>query len=182
MRIYRPLTLHLRHFVGRSLFWETLTMDACRLLGRSIFRLSMLIALATGCGPSGEQRLDFSGTATFDGDPIVYGSASLIPNTDAGHNGPTGLLWIENGKFNTRDAGSQGVLPGKHILRITAYPSRPPESEDETTATDNPDPLFLNYEMPVELTESTFNIEVPAEARGFKPTVAGQPQRGRNDP
>ena len=66
------------------------------------------------------------------------------------------------------------MLPGKHIIRVTAYPSKPEAHADETVEVETVEPLFLNWEIQADLTEPTYDIVVPAEARGFKPE-SGKP-------
>lgn len=141
--------------------------------------LLLTCGLLAGCGGGAEDRLNFSGKATFEGQPIVYGTVTFLPDEGAGHKGPTGTATIVNGEYDTSKEGSQGVLPGAHVLRITAYPAPLNPSTDETVPTKQVEPLFVNYEMKADLKEETFDITVPAEARGSKPK--GEQQRpGQN--
>lgn len=138
--------------------------------------------LLSGCGGRSDGRLDVAGAATFEGEPIVYGSVVFIPDTAAGHKGPTGLAQVTNGRYDTRQEGSQGVLPGKHIIRVTAYPSAPVHHEDETVEVTQVEPLFVNWEITADLKSATFDIVVPADARGFKPAGSAHPGRSKNEP
>lgn len=122
-----------------------------------------------GCGGGdGSGRIDVSGKATFAGQPIVYGQIDFTPDNAKGHKGPAGYADIVNGTFDTSLATGSGVVPGAHIVRITAYPQPFPDVEvsDETADTAVPEALFIGYTIEQNIESSTLNIDVPAEARG----------------
>jgi hypothetical protein len=124
-----------------------------------------------GCGGDDAGRHDISGTAAFDGKPIVYGHLEFIPDRAQENEGPAGYATITDGKFNTADGG-RGVVEGPHQVRVTAYESRP--AADAATAdeiaqseADQPQPLFSGYTLSADLSEATHEFNVPADAAGF---------------
>lgn len=142
--------------------------------------LTLLLLISHGCG-GGVNRKDVSGEANFDGKPIVYGTVQFIPKgSDAGQS-PSGTAIIENGSFDT-SKGGQGLLPGLHQIKVTAYPSKPIVSEDETAETEEVAPLFVDYSYEATITPPTYTINIPADAAGHN-ALGGAIQRPRaNDP
>ena len=127
-----------------------------------------------GCGgSSGVERTDLKGKATFAGKPIVYGQIDFLPDTGKSHKGPQGSAEIVNGEYDTSKTGA-GVLPGPHKVQLTAYESRPASSTDETVTT-KAAPLFVAYELTADVKGPEYNVDVPAEAKGFD---ASKPQKG----
>ncbi|NLS96108.1 MAG: hypothetical protein GXX96_28550 [Planctomycetaceae bacterium] len=127
------------------------------------------LMVLSGCGGADDVgRIDVSGSATFDGQPIVYGQIDFTPDNAKGHSGPAGYADIVDGKFNTAEGTGSGIVPGAHIVRITAYPQPFPDVEvsDETADTAVPEALFIGYTMEQNVESSTLNIDVPAEAKG----------------
>jgi hypothetical protein len=146
---------------------------------RSVVTL-MMIAFLAGCGGgSGVDLTDISGKATFDGAPIVYGQVEFFPKDPKS---PPGFADIIDGEFDTSVEGSRGIVPGPHEIRVSAYPEKPPENadEDETVSSDNANkPLFLGYKLDADIQESTFDLIVPADAKGFGISSGGG---RRNEP
>ncbi len=134
-----------------------------------------------GCGGgSSVERNDVSGAATFDGKPIVFGEVSFIAKHGDETDAPSGRATIENGKFDTANDG-QGLVGGPHEIRVTAYPSKPVHSEDETAKVEAVEPIFVGYSYETDIEPPTFDIEIPAEAEGYNYVETGKKQR-RNDP
>lgn len=131
-----------------------------------------------GCGDSSDiERQDLSGQATFGGKPITYGAIQFVPDTARQHEGPAGSATIVNGAYDTA-AGGSGVLPGPHLVRITAYDAPPgPGSEDELNPTEGPPPLFTGYTIEADVQGPTQDFDVPESARGFD--VFQAPGRGQ---
>lgn len=148
----------------------------------SILILSLLLPTCfVGCG-GGVDRTDLSGTATFDGQPIVYGEIQFLAQPGQ-ENTPSGFAEIVDGKYTTMEMG-QGIAPGKYTLRISAYDGKFPEVEveDETAEPtgNGPTPLFIDYEIEAELTPPEQDFTVPAEAEGHG---LGRPSNSRaNEP
>lgn len=122
-----------------------------------------------GCGRGSDVgQVDVSGKATFDGQPIVYGQIDFTPDRAKGHEGPAGYAEIVNGHYDTAGANGRGVVPGPHVVRITAYPEPFPEVEvpDEEAAATGPTALFIGYTVEQNVESGTLDINVPAAARG----------------
>jgi hypothetical protein len=143
--------------------------------------LLSLALLTLGCGGDTGGRIDIEGTATFNGLPIPFGDVMLLPDQEQGHKGPAGTATITDGKYSTALDG-QGVVPGPHILRITAYPMMPIASENELEETLAVDPLFIDYTMTADISGPNFDIVVPADAEGFNTSGAGSETSGGNAP
>ena len=133
-----------------------------------------LVALAwgllqtSGCGSGDEIQLtDVAGNVTFAGQPVVYGNIEFAPDTGKQHSGPAGTAEIVNGQYDTAQAG-RGVVPGSHLVRITAYEDRPaPGPDDETLPSDAKPPLFSGYTIEADVSGPAHDFEVPESARGF---------------
>lgn len=128
---------------------------------------AVILSACVGCG-SDIDRDDVAGNATFAGQPIVYGTVDFVPDTSKGHSGPAGTAEIVDGKYDTA-LGGQGIVPGPHLVRVTAYEQRPMGLDDETlpvlpglaTA-----PLFFNYPIEADVAGGTYDFDVPEEAGG----------------
>ncbi len=135
-----------------------------------------------GCGePDAVRRVDIQGTATFDGLPIIFGDVEFLPDQQKGHQAPSGYAEIVVGEFDTSLSG-QGIVPGPHIVRVTAYSKRPDEVGDETIETEAITPLFVGYEMDMDISPGILDIEVPAEAAGFNFMDAGSKRERAGTP
>ena len=136
-----------------------------------ICQLSFLLmtACSLGCGGGGLPRNDLSGAATFDGQPIAYGVVEFIPDVAQGEQGTPGNAEIIDGKYDTTQPGSQGIQAGPYRVIISAYESRPQENLDETVETKSTPVkvLFFRYEMKATIEPPTYDIAVPADAKGF---------------
>lgn len=144
-----------------------------------------LISLAfAGCGSGDDVTLtDLSGEATFDGKPIAYGQIRFTPDQSKKHSGPQGYATIENGKYDTATNG-KGVLPGPHVVTITAFEQKPAEIEDETSpeAMNAPGPIFSDYKIERDIQSPTEDFSVPAEAKGANRQRGKPARRSRNTP
>jgi hypothetical protein len=133
-----------------------------------VFALGSLLAGMSGCGSDGPPRYHLSGSVTYGGQPIPAGSVTLIPDSAQGNSGPAVSVPIENGKFDTRSSGT-GHVGGPHIAKITALDGK---GGDEFFPQGQP--MFPDYEMPVDLPEQdgTQDLEVPADWK-----APSEPQR-----
>jgi len=118
-----------------------------------------------GCsGGDSVQREDVSGSATFDGAPIVFGQIQFMPDQAMGHDAPPGYADIVDGKYDTSLEGGQGIVPGPHKIQITGYAKEPVMNEDETQEVEEELPLFDGYTIEESIQPPTYDIVVPAEA------------------
>lgn len=123
-------------------------------------------AVALGCGGSrdGPPRYTLSGTVTFDGKPVPYGTIIISPDSSQGNSGPGAFAQIRDGKYRT--ARGAGTVGGPHLLDVMGFRSFPGEEgfEPETGI------LFDSYELAVDLPMEnfTYDIAVPAEAAAVR--------------
>ena len=122
------------------------------------FRLVLLslLVFSIGCGRSDDPRaFQLSGQATFDGEPIPWGSILLEPDSAQGNTGPAGVAEISQGRFRTR-SGS-GHVGGPHVVTIIATDGSRPESPDVDNS------LFPPYQTKLDLPaeNSEHDFEVP---------------------
>lgn len=141
----------------------------------------LAVLLLSGCGGSGDQLSNLSGKATFAGKPIAFGQIEFIPDAGKDHKGPAGSAEIVDGAFDT-SRGGQGIVPGPHEVRITAYEERPaPANPDETVPSTSKPPLFVGYVLREDLKAGNKDFDVPESARGFDP-FKGAGQVGQPGP
>lgn len=88
-------------------WWRLLSVMAC-------------ISLA-GCGSG---TVPVSGTATYDGQPLGYGTITLSTASEAGNDPRTVVLDIRNGQFES--AGTDGLMPGSYKATVLVYKGEPP--------------------------------------------------------
>lgn len=92
-----------------------------------------LVALAGCGGGDGFDRQAVSGTVTYKGKPIVFGSIDFSPQS--GQNTPLNLE-IKDGKFAAEK--SRGLSAGKYLVRIIGYDGPPPPPTDIPGQTSGP--------------------------------------------
>jgi len=116
--------------------------------------------LGCGGGDGGVKLFQVSGTVTFNGQPVPYGSVNFAPDTSAGNSGPQGSASIVDGKFDTRKDDGRGTVGGAMIATISG------RSKNTSNETEDQGILFQNYELKIELPKSTttIDIDVPDKA------------------
>lgn len=121
------------------------------------------VAVASGgCGSrdSGPTRYTLSGTVSFDGKPVPYGTISMAPDTSQGNSGPGSFAQVRDGRYRT--ASGAGTVGGPHVLTITGLKAIP------GTAGVDPDSimLFSSYQITVDLPRenTVHDIAVPRSA------------------
>lgn len=127
-----------------------------------ILTFGVLLAVA-GCGNSGPARYHVKGSVDFAGSPVPYGTITFEP--DAGNSGPQGFAEIEDGEYDTSKNKGLGVIPGKVIVKISGFKTKPPANANN----DDPKPaLFQDYvkkiELPAEPSTEDFDIPQTASA------------------
>jgi hypothetical protein len=123
-----------------------------------------VIAIATsGCGKTGPQRFEVTGTVTYDGEPLPRGTIRFEPDASKGNRGPVGIAAIEAGRYSTAEEGARGVLQGPLVVWITGLPEANPNAEFQK-------PLFTDYRAEIELPPghrgpARFDFDIPAQRR-----------------
>lgn len=128
------------------------------------------LAACAGCGGEDVTLTDLTGSVTYDGKPVAYGQIRFTPDNSKNHTGPQGYAVIENGKYDTAVTG-KGVVPGPHIVSITAFDQKPPTVQDDVapdakTATR---PIFTDYKVAKDIEPPSQDFAVPANAKGYNP-------------
>lgn len=80
---------------------------------------ALLVGIA-GCqgGDDGTHR--FSGSVTFQGEPVKAGTIMLEPDAAKGNSGPASAVPIEDGKFDS-DTSETGFIGGPHRVTILGF-------------------------------------------------------------
>ena len=124
----------------------------------SIHRLSAVLLIGAillgttvfpGCGSSGPERYDVSGTVTFNGKPIPAGQVFFTPDTAKGNRGPQGKGKIVNGEFSTESDENLGVIGGPQQVKVLGFDGVPVKSPDYTV--EEGTALFPSAETSVDL-------------------------------
>jgi hypothetical protein len=125
--------------------------EELRLLARFGFVLGV-VALV-GCG--GSARIELSGDVTHGGKPIPTGRIYFDPDISRGNKGPQGFAEIKDGRYDTRNDG-RGAVAGPTIVKIDA--------NDGSFGPGQGLPLFDEFSIPTEISSSSQNFDVPANA------------------
>jgi len=98
-----------------------------------LIAFSACIATVTGCGNSGPNRNPVSGTVSFKGDPVKYGTISFR-STDGKH---VGTGEINAGKYSI--LSEVGLVAGDYVVAITyPDPKVPAPRSDEPPGVSKP--------------------------------------------
>lgn len=77
-----------------------------------------LVVMTIGCGKSGPEKYDVSGTVTFQGKPVPAGQIFFQPDMSKGNCGPGCVVMIKDGRYNMSGSG-KGHAGGPHVLVIS---------------------------------------------------------------
>lgn len=128
--------------------------------------LLMSIIFVAGCGgetDKGPKRYQISGTVTFEGKPVPYGTISFMPDSEKGNQGPQGIAEIVDGKFNTATKG-KGIVGGPHQITITgasekADPNAPEDLDTPARDVSLFKPFETEFDFPKEDTTKNFDVK-----------------------
>jgi hypothetical protein len=132
--------------------------------GRGFGVLLALIALMPGCGGGDDfERFPISGTVTFGGAPVEYGSISFQPDETIGDVAPSVYASVEDGQYHTDE--DEGPTRGRYHVHVFGFDKArmrldvPPGTPIETPV------LFPTYELEVDIPapDNEFNVDVPAD-------------------
>ena len=121
----------------------------------TVLVLGASVALV-GCQPASTiERVDVSGTVTYQGEPVQKGIISFEPM----EKGPVAGTNITNGKYQAK--GDAGVPPGKYHVKISSYVDAEGDYDAEAIGPAPPQTETLpeKYNITTELT-----LEVPSGA------------------
>lgn len=119
---------------------------------------AMSLCLIAGCGESGPQLGDVSGTVTVDGQPVPGLSVQFEPKGGGpGSMGGTG----SDGKYKIQfRRGTTGAVVGTHVVRVTVA-----ETEEEGPTVTIPDKYNTQSELTFDVKpgENTFDIQIETQ-------------------
>jgi len=119
----------------------------------ALFSVTML--MIAGCGkPAEPSRYRVSGTANYDGVPIVFGDVLITPNGAKKNSGAQAIANIREGKYDTTAEGGKGYGGGPAIIRVTGFDKQGGK-------------LICEYEYEADLpaADATLEIKVPKGAK-----------------
>ncbi len=118
-------------------------------------RFLPLLLAAAGCSSS-DGRTALSGTVTYAGKPVVYGTVMFEPDAAKGHTGPQGAGEIHDGRFVTNPG--YGPVAGPHVVRVTGWDVRPGDGM-------LPPPVVANWTTTIEISTGggTFDFAIPPQ-------------------
>ncbi len=109
--------------------------------------MGCLLSQSCGSSEEGAKLYDVSGTVTYGGKPVPYGSILFVADVTEGNTAPQGVASIEDGKFDTAKGG-RGVIGGTYTVTIKGRTTEfPPEEDDDEGAGDPP--LFSDFQTTV---------------------------------
>ncbi len=114
----------------------------------------------TGCGRSGPEMADFSGTVTYKGEPIKDGSIKMIP--ESGTIAPVTPVQIKDGNFSA--TGERGIIVGKYRLEFHSYQRITEGAGDGAQEGVDIPGMYMNKELLPEKysAKSTEMLDIPA--------------------
>ncbi|MCG8587262.1 MAG: hypothetical protein MI757_21365 [Pirellulales bacterium] len=92
-----------------------------------IFCVALVASL--GCGNGGPQRVEVSGTVTYEGDPVEDGTIRFLPTAES--RVPSAGGYIRDGRYEITAKG--GVPVGTHTVRIEGYRGGSTSPADKAT-------------------------------------------------
>lgn len=132
-----------------------------------------MLSQSCGAGGSGETLYDVSGTVTYAGKPVPYGSILFVADAEEGNTGPQGVAKIEDGKFDTANAG-RGVVGGAYTVIIKGRSTQGSQEDDEGGLNS---PLFSDFKTKASFPKenSVQKFDVPEKSsRSVRPAVMNE--------
>ena len=128
------------------------------------WRIRLFIALAgialAGCGGGGPQPVHVHGQVTYRGAPVPAGT--IVFQSDTNHRGERlrSIAAINDGAYDTRNEGGNGVLPGTVRVFVEGYDGKAKQTLPDEPSLGNL--LFPPYQTTatIEGDADTLNIEV----------------------
>jgi hypothetical protein len=120
-----------------------------------------VVLVLAGCGDRGPRQYEVSGTVTYGGKPVPYGTIDFEPDASAGNRGPGGRAEIRDGHYAT--APDRGVVGGPYVVRICGSDGMPLEMPEEGLVDPAGTPLFEEHVEHVDLPnkDTTRDFAVP---------------------
>lgn len=126
--------------------------------------LLMIFPLMAGCGGDGLERYPISGTVTFKGQKVEYGTIVFEPEASVGTIAPSGYARIENGLYKTSQ--EESPIKGDYRVRVMGFDKSKMKKDaapGEIIATPELFPAF-ETKVTVPPPDGNFDVEVPARS------------------
>ncbi len=114
------------------------------------------LLLLSGCGQSGPERVNISGTLSYKGKPVEDGALELIPTGG----GPMQPVSVKDGKFTS--TGEYGVLVGDYKVVFHGYAKRANKNPEQGGA-DIPE-----MQPQIEILPKNYSSEASKETMSLK--------------
>lgn len=119
-----------------------------------------LMVAAGGCGKSGPETYDVSGTVTYNGQPVPVGQILFQPDISQGNKGPGCVVRIKEGRYDTSENG-KGHIGGPHILVISGGTDQSNVPPEERTGGGQFREVKLKLDLPKSTSEQDLSLPVP---------------------
>ena len=122
---------------------------------------SLALTLIVGCGGDGLVRHQVSGTVTFKGNKVEYGTMIFEPEASVGTIAPTGFARIENGDYKT--AREESPIAGTYRVRVMGFDKSKMKKDAAPGEIIDTPSLFPEYQVQLEIPPPSgrYDIEVP---------------------
>ena len=128
-----------------------------------------VLALCVGCGGSGENLSNVTGTITMDGEPLANALVQFTPvegsRMAAGRTDEDGRYELIFGR------NAEGALPGEYVVRVSTYLELPKEDSDTDEAIITPESVPVTYNIQSDLKatvtdggDNTFDFDLKSDA------------------
>ena len=122
---------------------------------------ALLLTAISGCGGSDLEKVEVTGTVTFNGEPIPNGDIMFYPKP--GTEGPVSGAPIKDGKYKADGKG--GVPIGEHWVEIRAFRVRETTELPEGLSPEDLPGQRLQY-LPANFNDQTaLEASIPSGAR-----------------
>ena len=123
---------------------------------------SLALSLIVGCGGDGLVRHQVSGTVTFKGNKVEYGTMVFEPESSVGTIAPTGFARIENGSYKT-DL-QESPVAGAYRVRVMGFDKSKMKKDAAPGEIIDTPALFPEYQTQLEIPPPAgrFDVDLPA--------------------
>jgi hypothetical protein len=105
----------------KAKFWEVIgSQSKVTSVMQKLLILVSALAVFLGCS-SKPQPSQLSGKVTFKGQPVPAGYISFTPDVTKGGLGPTQVMQIKEGVYDSSKEGEPGINPGVYLLEIAGF-------------------------------------------------------------
>jgi hypothetical protein len=128
-------------------------------LGKSAVCIAIVaglsLALSSGCGKSGVNRVRVWGNVTWKGQPVPRGVVYFSPDTTKGNKGPQGFALIKDGHYDSRDPLSKGCVTGPQVAIVHGC-----DGQGIGPGSPYGHNLFAPYQMPLDVSAEGGQVDL----------------------